>query len=271
MSIGFRWASNRLEERKPLEKFLGRNHDVAAGLRAAEIARTTFPRCSIDLIYALPNQTPQAWRDELRAAVALGAEHLSAYQLTIEPGVPFDRLVRRGRLAVPGPDLAAELFETTDVVLADAGLGAYEVSNHARGAAARSRHNLIYWQGGEYLGVGPGAHGRLNLPAGRHATVTPRPIDAYLAAVSQHGAGSNRERLGADEIASERMIMALRTTEGVRLDDLAALALDERVLADLGEAELITLVDRRLAITRQGRPLTDRITLELAMPRANGA
>jgi putative oxygen-independent coproporphyrinogen III oxidase len=161
--------------------FLGRNHGAAEARRAAEVAGVAFARLSLDLIYARPGQSPEAWAAELDQALALGPEHVSPYQLTIEPGTAFDRAVRRGRFAPPDDELAADLFEVTQAVLEAAGLHAYEVSNHARGEAARSRHNLVYWRGEEYVGVGPGAHGRLQLGGMRHATAAPaRPAD-YIA------------------------------------------------------------------------------------------
>ena len=124
----------------------------------------SFQRVSLDLIYALPGQTAAAWASELTAALALGSEHISPYQLTIEPGTAFHRAVSRKVMSPPAPDLAAELFEVTESVLGAAGFEAYEISNHARGAAAQAAHNLIYWRGQDYVGVGPGAHGRLTLP-----------------------------------------------------------------------------------------------------------
>ena len=170
--------------------FLGRNHGAEEARRAARLAARLFPRLSLDLIYARPGQTPGAWTDELKAALDLGAEHLSPYQLTIEAGTPFDRSVRRGAFAPADPDLAAALYEKTQQILEDAGFAAYEVSNHARGAAARSRHNLVYWRGEDYLGVGPGAHGRLTLADGRTATETARAIPDYLASVGATGTGA---------------------------------------------------------------------------------
>ena len=144
-------------------KFLGRNHDAAEARRAAELAAKVFPRLSVDLIYALPDQAPGQWRGQLEQAIALGAEHVSPYQLTIEQGTAFDRAVRRGVFR-PADDLAGEaLYDTTRQVLEAAGFEAYEVSNHAKGEAARSRHNLVYWRGQDYVGAGPGAHGRLTL------------------------------------------------------------------------------------------------------------
>ncbi len=245
-------------------RFLGRDHDAAAGRRAAETARAAFPRLSIDLIYALPDQQAAAWKSELTAAIALGAEHVSAYQLTIEPGVPFDRRVRRGKLVMPAADVAAELYQITDEVLLGAGLAAYEVSNHAAGEAARSRHNLIYWRCGDYVGIGPGAHGRLTLADSRRATVAPRAVAAYIGHVSSCGVGSEQERLDADQVSKERLVMGLRTVEGVDLAELAPMVIDDGVLGWLAGEGLIRRDGGRMAITRRGRPLTDRITLELA-------
>ncbi len=245
-------------------KFLGRNHDAAAGRRAAAAAAAVFDRFSLDLIYALPDQSPAAWRSELAEAVAFGAEHVSAYQLTIEPGVAFERLARRGRLVLPEPEIAADFFATTDEVLSAVGLSAYEISNHACGRGARSRHNLIYWRGGEYIGVGPGAHGRLTLADGRNATFAPRAVAAYVAKVAEMGAGSEREPLSAGEVAQERLVMGLRTTEGVALRELAALGIDADAAQTLIELGLIDLDNERLTIVSRGRPLTDAIVLELA-------
>jgi putative oxygen-independent coproporphyrinogen III oxidase len=249
--------------------FLGRNHDAAEARRAAEIAGRAFARLSLDLIYARPGQSLAAWRAELAEALALGAEHVSAYQLTLEPGTPFDRAVARGRWAPPGDDLAAGLFETTQAVLGDAGFEAYEVSNHARGAAARSRHNLIYCRGGDYLGVGPGAHGRITGPDGaRWATLTPARIADYVARVEAAGCGvAERTRLTAREAAQERLLMGLRTVEGVARAELAALSLDPAVIDVLVAAGLLATPGARLVATPDGRRVLDRVVLELA----NGA
>ncbi|MBA3812392.1 MAG: radical SAM family heme chaperone HemW [Caulobacteraceae bacterium] len=243
-------------------RFLGRDHDAAAGRRAADIAAKVFSRVSLDLIYALPGQTPAAWAEELREAIALGPEHLSPYQLTIEPGTAFDRAVRRGVFAPSDSDHAADLYEATQAVLGAAGFEAYEVSNHAKGLAARSRHNLTYWRGGDYLGVGPGAHGRVTLEAGRFATAAPRGIGAYLERVGTMSLGSRRERLGPRDIALERLLMGSRTLDGVALSDLRPLRIDSSRVASL--APLATTCDDRLMIAAEGRPLLDRILAELA-------
>ncbi|MGI9170572.1 MAG: radical SAM family heme chaperone HemW, partial [Caulobacteraceae bacterium] len=195
-------------------KFLGRDHDAAAGRRAAARAARAFPRLSIDLIYARPGQSVAAWEKELRQAIALGAEHLSPYQLTIEPGTAFHRAVSRGAFTPPGPDLAADLYEATQAELEAAGFETYEVSNHARGEGARSRHNLIYWRGGDYVGVGPGAHGRLTVGGERWASVAERGVAAYVKTVRTLGLGGAREPLDARANALERLRMGLRTAEG---------------------------------------------------------
>jgi putative oxygen-independent coproporphyrinogen III oxidase len=160
--------------------FLGRNHGAEEARRAATLAGRLFPRLSLDLIYALPDQTEAAWRDTMMSAVDFGAEHLSPYQLTIEAGTAFDRAVRRGAFTPVDSDLGARLYDSTQETLTALGFDAYEVSNHARGDAARSRHNLIYWRGEDYLGVGPAAHGRLTLDDQRIATETPRAITSYI-------------------------------------------------------------------------------------------
>jgi len=245
-------------------KVLGRNHDAAAGRRAAERAAAIFPRLSLDLIYARPGQTPAAWARELKEAIALGAEHISPYQLTIEAGTAFDRAVRRGTLRPPGDEDAAGLYETTQAVLEAAGFTAYEVSNHARGEAARSRHNLVYWRGWDYVGAGPGAHGRLTLAGARFATAAPKGIGDYLAAVGAAGAGSDRERLDARDQALERLLMGLRTDEGVALADLAPLAVPPERLRDLADLGLVRVTGERLIATAAGRPVLDRLTAEIA-------
>ena len=248
-------------------RLLGRNHDARAAKTAAAQAAKTFPRLSVDMIYARPGQTPAAWREELAAAVALGAEHVSPYQLTIEAGTAFDRAVRRGQLLPPGEEIAAELFETTQEVLEAEGFEAYEVSNHARGAAARSRHNLVYWTGADYVGAGPGAHGRLTLEGVRTATCAQaRPAD-YIGLVSSAGFGfAAREALTAAEAAEERLLSGLRILEGVGFDEVAPLGLaaDHIEVRRLVEAGLLADDPLRLRATARGRLLLDHVTSRLA-------
>jgi oxygen-independent coproporphyrinogen-3 oxidase len=253
-------------------KFLGRNHDAAAARRAADVAGRSFDRLSIDLIYALPGQTTAAWRAALTEALRLEPEHVSAYQLTLEPGTPFDRAVRRHRWTPPEEDAAGALYETTDAVLGAAGFEAYEISNHARGEAARSRHNLIYWRGGDYLGVGPGAHGRLTGAAGeRWTTVTPARIADYVQRVETAGCGIVvREQLTDIEAAQERLLMGMRTIEGAAWTELAPLRIDEALVARLTDGGLLQLAGGRLIATRRGRAVLDRLALELAQGAGSG-
>jgi len=246
-------------------RFLGRNHDAASAIRAAQAAARAFPRLSIDLIYARPGQTPRAWANELRAAVDLGAEHVSPYQLTIEAGTAFDRAVRRGALTPPDAEAGAELFDVTQEVLQAAGFEAYEVSNHARGAAARSRHNLVYWTGEDYVGAGPGAHGRITAAGVRQATyAAARPAD-YIARVAETGAGfATREALDPREAAQERLLSGLRITEGVAREEVAALQIAAPTVADLIALGLLADDPHRLRVTAAGRLVLDRLTRELA-------
>jgi putative oxygen-independent coproporphyrinogen III oxidase len=246
-------------------KFLGRNHDAAQARRAASRAAAAFPRLSVDLIYARPGQTEAAWRAELAQALDLGAEHVSPYQLTIESGTAFDRAVKRGRWAPPDADLGAALFEATQEVLEAAGFDAYEVSNHARGEAARSRHNLVYWQGHDYVGAGPGAHGRLTLNGVRTATRSAAAIADYIALVEGAGTGFDLiEPLSPVEAAEERLLMGLRIDAGVGFSEVAALGLTAQSVRGFVEAGLLVDDPARLRATRAGRLVLDRLTAELA-------
>ena len=249
-------------------KMLGRNHDAAEARRAANMAAEAFPRLSLDLIYARPGQTTQDWEGELTEAIAIGAEHISPYQLTIEAGTAFDRAVRRGTLVPPAEDLAADLFETTQAVLQGAGFEAYEVSNHAKGEAARSRHNLVYWQGADYVGAGPGAHGRLTLGGVRHATqAAAKPAD-YIARVAETGRGVTQdETLSPREAAEERLLAGLRIEDGVRYDEVAALGLapDHAEIVELTAAGLLVPDPIRLRATPAGRLVLNWLTSRLAL------
>lgn len=240
---------------------LGRNHDAAAGRRAVAAAAAVFPRVSIDLIYARPGQSPSAWAAELDAAVALGAGHISPYQLTIEPGTAFERAVRRGRLAPPADPQAADLWDVTQDRLARAGFEAYEVSNHARTPADRSRHNLVYWRGGDWLGVGPGAHGRLTVAGTRRGQVcAARPAD-YIAAVARGAGAGEVEVLSPQEAALERALSGLRLAEGVFFAELSPLGLaaDHPEVLDLAARGLLASDPKRLRVTDDGRRLLDAV------------
>jgi putative oxygen-independent coproporphyrinogen III oxidase len=246
--------------------FLGRDHDAAAARRALKIAAATFPRLSLDLIYARPDQTPEAWGRELAEALSYGAEHVSPYQLTIEAGTAFDRAVRRGRFTPPDDELGAALYDTTQAVLESAGFEAYEVSNHARGPAARSRHNLVYWQGLDYVGVGPGAHGRITTGGARCATEAMARPAAYIAQVAESGRGfPGLEPLSPAEAAEERVISGLRIWPGVTFVEVAPLGLsptDDRIKALVAEG-LLADDNLRLSVTPAGRLLLDHVVRRL--------
>jgi oxygen-independent coproporphyrinogen-3 oxidase len=247
----------------PSLTFLGRNHGTDEARRAATLAGRIFPRLSLDLIYALPGQSEGAWRETLRAAAGFGAEHISPYQLTIEEGTAFDRAVRRGVFAPVDPELGARLYDETQATLTALGFPAYEVSNHARGEAARSRHNLIYWRGEDYIGAGPAAHGRLTLDGQRIATETPRAIGDYIARVAETGDGRLIcETLDPRAQAEERLLMGLRTFEGVARAELTPLLLAR--LPELVEAGMIVADAERLVATPQGRLVLNRVTEMLA-------
>ncbi|WP_395944265.1 radical SAM family heme chaperone HemW [Brevundimonas sp.] len=242
-------------------RFLGRDHSAAEARRAVGLAGQAFSRLSIDLIYARPDQTPDDWAAELRTALDMGFEHVSPYQLTIEPTTAFGRAFARGRLTPPDEDRAAALYETTQDVLQAAGFDAYEVSNHARGVAARSSHNLHVWRGGDYLGLGPGAHGRLTLDGTRTATVAHRRIADYVAGVGAGTPWAEREGLDAVGAAEERLLLGLRTVEGAPVALLAHLGLSPAAgaTADLIADGFLTVEDGRLVATPAGRPVLDGV------------
>lgn len=240
-------------------RFLGRDHSSDEARRAIEAAQTVFGRVSLDLIYARPGQNADAWRSELAEALTLGPEHVSPYQLTIEPSTAFGKAFERGTLVPPDEDAQEDLYDITQSVLSDAGFDAYEVSNHARGAAARSAHNLNVWRGVDYLGVGPGAHGRLTLDGARTATAAHRTVPAYLAAVARSGRGWDQvETLSATDAAEERLMLGLRTTEGVALSFLAPLDLQARIAGLVDEGVISTMADRLIA-TPRGRKVLDAV------------
>lgn len=241
--------------------FLGRRHDRAEALAALEAAQSQFPRTSIDLIYARPGHDPEAWRRELRAAleVAAGHGHLSLYQLTVEQGTKFWLDWHRGDWRLPEEDDAVALWEVTAEETTRAGLPAYEVSNHAR-PGQECRHNLVYWRGGDYVGVGPGAHGRLTLSGTPHATRQHRAPEMWLKRVEETGhATTDRQALAPEERAEELLLMGLRLTEGVSKDRFARLAgrplaacIDGDALAALAEEGLVVDTPTHLRATPRG-------------------
>jgi putative oxygen-independent coproporphyrinogen III oxidase len=227
-------------------RFLGREHSVDEALEALAVAKKTFARHSFDLIYARPGQTPESWAAELERALALAGEHLSLYQLTIERGTRFYADHARGAFTLPGEEAAAEMFELTQARLAEAGLPAYEISNHARPGAA-CRHNLIYWRYQDYVGVGPGAHGRFTaqLPGGdaKRATRRISGPEGWLAAVERdgHGTQETTDVSGRDRV-EEALMMGLRLSDGIERAKFASVAGSDPVAA-LGEQKLAPLVE----------------------------
>lgn len=249
-------------------KFLGRTHRASDALEAYAAAREIFDFVSLDLIYARPDQSLAAWRDELERVLALQPDHVSLYQLTIEPDTPFHRLYAAGRFEVPAEDSAADLYELTQTLCAEAGLPAYEVSNHARPGHA-CRHNVGSWQGHDYLGIGPGAHGRLSDAHGRRATIATRAPQQWLQQVDAQGHGwAEDNRLDEVETQAEALMLGLRLVEGVAKQRLSQLGLQlddgqNDKLAGLQEAGLIQLTPSHLVATPQGRLVLDHIIAEL--------
>jgi len=254
-------------------KELGRLHSAREAIEAVQIARSVFERYSFDLIYARPQQTPQEWASELKAALRDAGEHLSLYQLTIEPETPFAALYAAGKLRVPEDDTARALYDTTQDICAAHGLPAYEISNHAR-PGAECRHNLVYWRMHEYAGIGPGAHGRLNtgrldIDGDRHATATEKRPESWLARVEREGHGLvTDEVLTREEMADEFLLMGLRLAEGIDPQRYAALAgrtLDAARIAALRENGLVeTTPAGRLRISLPGFPVLDAVVADLA-------
>lgn len=249
-------------------KMLGRLHTAREALDAVAIARSAFDRYSFDLIYARPDQTPQMWTDELTFAISEAAEHLSLYQLTIEEGTPFFGLHAAGKLKTPDEATARILYDVTQEVCARHGLPAYEISNHAR-PGAECRHNLVYWRGQEYAGIGPGAHGRLDIGGIRHALATEKRPEAWLMRVEANGHGIiTDDLLNREERADEFLLMGLRLAEGIDPRRYAALSgreLDAGRITVLREEGAITVDPTgRLRVTQAGFPLLDAVVADLA-------
>jgi len=249
-------------------KELGRLHSADEALAAVAIARSVFERYSFDLIYARPGQVPDSWKAELNRAIAEAAEHLSLYQLTIEPETAFHALQSAGKLVIPDSDAARELYDLTIETCARAGLPAYEISNHAR-PGAECRHNLVYWRGAEYAGIGPGAHGRLNIDGGRVATATEKRPETWLMRVESRGHGLVvDEPLTREERADEYLLMGLRLAEGIdpqRYRELSGRELDPKRVAILhSEGAVETTADGHLRVTQACFPVLDAVVADLA-------
>lgn len=241
-------------------RFLGREHSAGQAVQALETARALFPRLSFDLIYARPGQSLSAWETELREALALASDHLSLYQLTIEQGTKFEALYRQGRFTLPEGDEAARLYEKTAEIAGLFGMRDYEISNYAR-PGAESRHNLTYWRYQDYIGIGPGAHGRLTLDDTLLATRRHRAPEIWADRVEQRGSGSTEETpLSSEERGREALLMGLRLREGIDLDWFAtrtgrqlAECVDPTIFEAAQEENYLSLQDNRLIATDEGR------------------
>lgn len=241
---------------------LGRLHTVAEALQAIDLAGQFFPRRSFDLIYARPDQSAEDWQDELTRALSLGPTHLSLYQLTFEEGTVFEALRQAGKITPLHDDLSADLYDLTQVICEDHGLPAYEISNHAAEGEA-CRHNLIYWQGQDYVGIGPGAHGRLTLDGARHATACLSDPKAWAAQVEDQGVGlAEQQAISRRDQATELLLMGLRVRDGVLLsqyESLAGCGLAKDRLEDLTLQGLVAVEKGRLRVLAPGRPVLNSI------------
>lgn len=248
--------------------FLGRDHDATSAAEAVRHALKVFQSVSIDLIYARPGQSPASWEAELSDALALGAPHLSLYELTFEAKTPFGQAAKRGDILPMGDDAQADLYELTQSVTSAAGLPAYEVSNHAVSPAHQSRHNLTYWRGGDWIGAGPGAHGRISVGGGRYASEAERRPEAYIANVQALQNGwSDAGRLEPVEIARELLAMGLRAGEGIdlrRVETISGQAVARDKIAVFVEKGWAELAGVELRLTPSGRLLADAITAALS-------
>ena len=251
-------------------RFLGRGHDRAEALAAIDLARDNFARFSFDLIYARPGQTPASWQAELSTALSLAGDHLSVYQLTIEQGTAFATAYARGAFALPDEDTGGALYELTQDMLGAAGLPAYEISNHAR-AGQESRHNLAYWRYRDYLGIGPGAHGRLTVDGTKYALANHRAPETWLASVERDGhGGAQRTALTRQERRDEMTMMGLRLATGIARDTFEAetgitldAAFDPAALGMLVDGGFLELDAAGLRATAAGRQRLNAVLQKL--------
>ena len=250
-------------------KALGRLHSVAEARKAIDIARSTFDRFTFDLIYARPGQGIGQWCAELREALDIAGDHLSLYQLTIEPDTPFEKLHKAGKLITPDADLADGLFAATQAMTAEAGLPAYEISNHAR-PGQESRHNVLYWRYGEYAGIGPGAHGRILVEGARHATVAERAPERWLERVERDSHGVIEDtKLARDEQADEMLLMGLRLSEGLdlaRLTRIGGVRPSDAAINKLIDLEMLEYIadEDRIRATSRGRFVLNKLVEQLS-------
>ena len=248
-------------------KFLGRNHDGATSRKALELAIDHMPRVSADLIYGWVGQTSEHWKAELAQAISFKTGHISAYQLTIEEKTAFAQAERRGEARAVDSDTSADLFEIVGEMLRAEGYARYEVSNFAKSQNDQSRHNRLYWQGDDYVGVGPGAHGRLTVDDQRFATVSALKPAAYITdGASFNAARSSRDHMSREDWAAEYLLMGMRVSEGIslqRFEKLSGKELDKEIVMPLVEQGLLTRTDDRLWASEQGRLVLDTICHQL--------
>jgi putative oxygen-independent coproporphyrinogen III oxidase len=247
---------------------LGRRHTVDEAIAAVRIAQSVFERSSFDIIYARPKQTLEDWEDELKEALWLARGHISLYQLTIEQGTRYFDLHRAGKLQMPNEDLAADFYELTQELTADAGLPAYEISNHAR-PGQESQHNLLYWRYGEYAGIGPGAHGRLMINNQRHATAAEKMPFDWQKRVNNSGHGMVVDDvLTWEEQGDEFLVMGLRLKEGIspsRFTSISGRQISARQIDALkGYGFVETLPNGNIRVTDRGWPVLDAVVADLA-------
>ncbi|RFP90812.1 coproporphyrinogen III oxidase [Rhodobacteraceae bacterium 63075] len=245
---------------------LGRLHSVEEARAAFETARHAFDRVSFDLIYARQRQTPESWRQELSEAVNMVVDHLSLYQLTIEQGTAFGDRYNAGRLkGIPEDDDAAQMYEITQEITQKAGYDAYEVSNHAR-PGSECRHNMVYWRYGDYVGIGPGAHGRISIDGSRFATEALKQPNAWLEATERSTGEKLREALTAEDQSTEMLLMGLRLSEGVSISRFEALAgspLDQERITELDELGVLGVSGDKLMATQKGRFVLNSVLAKL--------
>ncbi len=249
-------------------KALGRLHTVDEAMRAVALAQETFPRASFDLIYARPKQTEDEWSAELERALGVGCTHYSLYQLTFEEGTPFHAALMRGTMKELDTDRAASLYELTQTRMERAGLPAYEISNHAI-PGEESRHNLVYWRYGDYVGVGPGAHGRITIAGEKIATATERQPEAWAKSIEAQGHGLERwERVTLPEQGTERLLMGLRLTEGIdraAVENALGRSLSPARIEALQDQRLLTDDNGRLRATASGRLVLNAVLKQLLL------
>lgn len=248
-------------------KFLGRDHSAKSGLEAVETALHVFQSVSADLIYALPNQSLESWEQELKQVLTFDLDHLSLYELTFEERTAFGRRLNRGEIIQPSEDLRADFYQLTIEVTKRAGMQSYEISNHAKNENSRSVHNTIYWRGGDWIGVGPGAHGRITRGTKRYATqMESKPTDYMRAVESRNGMLDNLVELDAREISNELILMGLRLKEGIEIERLKRLGhiIDRDSLEMFIEEVLVKITSGKVHLTEKGFPLADGIGAKLA-------